>query len=123
MVDHDDDGTRASVVLRYEYVGHLEPIVYRVLGTRELTWLQTLVLDRAGRAGHLDVALEATPPRLTAGVDFTFGDEDGGTLRRLEGDVRVKVPVVGGQAERRIVPGFLRRLDIEAEHLTTRLTR
>lgn len=120
MVDHDDDGRVATIALRYQYVGHLDPIVYRVLGTRTLTWVQTLVLDRTDRAGRLDVAVEATPPRLRGAVVFAFTDDDG-TLRRSEGEVTVNVPLVGGQAERRIVPGFLRRLDIEAEYLARRL--
>jgi hypothetical protein len=31
------------------------------------------------------------------------------------------VPVIGGNAERRIVPGLLRRLDIEADALDRRI--
>ena len=35
--------------------------------------------------------------------------------RRIAGDLHVKVPLIGGTAERKIVPGLVRRLDVEAE--------
>ncbi len=40
VVDHQDDGDDALLSLRYEYVGHLDPVVRRLLGDRRLTWLQ-----------------------------------------------------------------------------------
>ncbi len=121
VVAHDDDGNRASVVLRYEYVGQLDPIVVRMLGGRRLTWLQTLTVDRGTAAGRLDFAVETSPDRLRGVADFDFVDDGAETVRRLEGEVKVNVPLIGGQAERRLVPGVLRRLDAEAQHLTARL--
>ncbi len=121
VVAHDDDGNRGSVVLRYEYVGQLDPIVVRMLGGRRLTWLQTLAVDRQTATGRLDFAVETSPERLRGVVDFDFVADGAETLRRLEGEVKVNVPLIGGQAERRLVPGVLRRLDVEAEHVADRL--
>ena len=121
VVEHDDDGVEATIVLRYEFVGHLDPMVQRLLGGRRLTWLQELVVDRAGRSGRLRFALETNRERLRGDATFTFLEHDGGTVRRLDGDVTVSVPFVGAKAERRIVDGFLRRLDLEAGFLTDRL--
>jgi hypothetical protein len=39
------------------------------------------------------------------------------TVRRLTGEVVVAVPIIRARAERQIVSGLLRRLDIEAEHV------
>jgi len=39
----------------------------------------------------------------------------------LRGEVRVGVALIGGRAEPRIVAGFLRRLDIEAQAMTDHL--
>ena len=39
----------------------------------------------------------------------------------IAGDFRVRVPLIGGTAERRIVPGIMRRLDVEAEALRARV--
>jgi hypothetical protein len=40
----------------------------------------------------------------------------------VAGELFVRVPIVGGTAERRIVPGLVRRLDVEADALTAALT-
>ena len=48
---------------------------------------------------------------------------DGGSRsqRRITGDLRVRIPVIGGSAERRIVPGLVRRLDVEASAVAAAL--
>ena len=48
-------------------------------------------------------------------ADFHLEPSGEGTVRRLHGELVVAIPGVGRMAERRIVPGLLRRLDIEAE--------
>jgi hypothetical protein len=41
--------------------------------------------------------------------------------RRISGEFRIKIPLIGGKAERAIVPGLARRLDVEAAALATAL--
>lgn len=101
--------------LRYEFTGTLDPLARRLLGGRRLTWVQELRLD--GTGGRLDVAAEAAPDRLHGAATVALAPDDGGTLRLLDGELTVAVPIVGPGAERRIVAGLLRRLDIEAEAL------
>jgi Protein of unknown function (DUF2505) len=107
--------------LRYDFVGHLDPLARRLLGGRRLTWLQELRLDRATGGGRLTFAAEADPRRLHGRADVVTEPDDAGTRRTLDGELVVDVPIVGGNAERRIVPGLLRRLDIEAAALDQRL--
>ena len=120
VVDHRDDAGEARLLLRYEFVGHLDPVVKRLLGTRPLTWLQDLTVDRAGHGGRLTFALETDPQRLHGTASFVFATEGQGTVRRLEGTIKVSVPLIAATAERRIVAGFLHRLDIEAGQLAHR---
>lgn len=123
--DHDsdpagsDDGD-VELVLRYEYTGHLDPVALRLLGGTRLTWSQELHLHR-GSSGWLVFSAEANPALLHGRADFTLEGEGEGTVRRLEGELVVAVPVVGGMAERRIVPGVLLRLDVEADAVRRRL--
>jgi hypothetical protein len=118
-----DLGDPALLSLRYEFVGHLDAPARRLLGRRRLTWLQELRIDRATRAGQLTFASESSPDRLHGHADFTLeGEDESGCFRRLQGELVVAVPLIGGQAERRIVPGIRRRLDIEAHALATRLS-
>jgi hypothetical protein len=128
VVDHSVAGTQCSLKLRYAFVGHLDPIARRLLAGRKLTWVQELRLDSATGVGRLSFSAEAEADRLygSAGVTLTAvstGSDAARTQRRIEGEFFVKVPVVGGTAERRIVPGLVRRLDVEAAALTIELTR
>jgi len=115
-------GTERTFKLRYEFVGSLDPIARRLLAGRRLTWLQTLVLDTASGAGSLTFAAEAEPSRLYGSASIRLEAIDATHTRRwIEGEMFVKFPLVGGTAERRIVPGLVRRLDIEADAVVAAL--
>jgi hypothetical protein len=128
-----------GILLRYEFTGSLDPIALRLLGSTRLTWTQEVHLTDAS-GGWLTFAAEANPGMLHGRADFVLelaapvletrkSGPGGGaavgsvTLRRLEGDLVVAIPVVGPMAERRIVPGVLTRLDVEADAVRVRILR
>ncbi len=122
VVERSTAGTERILRLRYEFVGQLDPIARRLLAGRRLTWIQELRLDTATYVGRLSFAAEAEADRLYGSADVTLEDLDGArTRRRVVGELLVRVPIVGGSAERRIVPGLVRRLDVEADALTAAL--
>lgn len=121
VVEHRADGDRARLRLRYEFVGHLDPIARKLLGGRQLTWVQELDLDLAAGRGDLSFAAEADPDRLHGAATVVLRGEGADTVRSFDGELVVKAPVIGGMAERRIVPGLLRRLDVEADAVRARL--
>lgn len=109
------------LLLRYEFAGGLDPMAHRLLGGTRLTWSQELrILGIEG--GAVSFEAEANPRLLHGRADFTFERDGEGMVRHLRGELEVAVPVVGSMAERRIVPGILRRLDVEAEAVRCRLT-
>jgi hypothetical protein len=116
-------GSERTLKLRYEFVGSLDPIARRLLAGRRLTWLQTLVLDTESGAGTLSFAAEAEPSRLYGNASIRLEAlDDSRTRRRIDGEMFVKLPLVSGTAERRIVPGLVRRLDLEADAVSVALT-
>jgi hypothetical protein len=118
VVETHPDGTRRTIVLRYEFVGSLDPIVHKLLTGRKLTWLQTLVLDVDSGAGTLTFSFEGDAKRLSGNADITLTATGADrTHQRTTGELRVRIPMLGGTAERRIVPGLIARLDVEAEAL------
>lgn len=121
VVGQDDDGRVATLRLRYEFTGSLDPFVRRILGRRRLAWIQSLRVDRGDGRGRLEFAAEAAPKRLHGHAAFLLEPDGGGTRRRLEGELVVSVPGIGRGAEGRVVPGLLRRLDLEAEALRAAL--
>jgi len=93
-----------------------------VIGGRDLTWIQALRLDTTTYRGTLTFSAEAAPDRLNGRADLVLvADGDARCHRRIAGDLHVRVALVGGTAERRIVPGLLIRLDVEAAALSARL--
>jgi hypothetical protein len=124
VVAHSVDGTTRSLRLRYEYIGQLDPIARKIVGGRRLTWIQELRLDTATYTGTLSFSAEEDAHRLhgTAAVAIFPIEGSGHTRRRIDGDLHVNVPLVGGTLERRLAPGVLRRLDVEAVAVSEELT-
>jgi hypothetical protein len=121
VLDSNSEGDVTSLRLRYHYTGQLDPIATRLLGNRTLTWLQELRMDRSSGAGRLTFAAEADPKRLHGSADIVIEAVEGASRRLVDGELTVAVLAVGGMAARRIIPGLLRRLDIEAQVLDQRL--
>ena len=121
VVNNVDDGTHAELALRYEYVGRIDPVVQRLLGGRRPMWVQSLVLDRATGVGRLSFAAVGQDDRLKAGAHFTLRADGDETVWDLEGEVKVRVPLIGRAAERKLVDGVLGRLTIQADQLAERL--
>lgn len=121
LLESTDDGDRALVRLRYEFTGSLDPMARRLLGSGRLAWIQEARVERSTGSGTLRFEAERDPRRLHGHAEFVVERSGSGSVRRLEGELVVAVPGIGRMAERRIVPGLLRRLDIEAESVDARL--
>ena len=122
VVAHEVDGTTRRLTLRYAYVGQLDPIAQKVVGGRKLTWVQDLRIDVATGVGTLGFSADGVGGRAdgTATVTITATGE-GSCRRQVRGDFRIKIPLIGGKAERAIVPGLARRLDVEADAVNAAL--
>ncbi len=108
--------TNAKVIrLRYAYEGSLDPIALRLLGANQLKWVQEVRVDLSAASGSLHFEAESDPRRLHGSASFVLTANASGSVRRLDGELVVAIPAIGRMAERRIVPGVLQRLDVEAE--------
>ncbi len=123
ILDHHRDEDELVIRLRYEFAGRLDPLAQRFLGSSRLTWIQEIRLDHSAGSGTLDFAAEKDPRRLHGTAGFTLTEEGRGTVRSLDGELIVALPGIGRMAERRIVPGLIHRLDIEAQALNDQLRR
>lgn len=122
VVSTSVDGTTRSLRLRYEYIGQLDPIARKIVGGRRLAWIQELRLDTATYTGTLSFSAEEDENRLngTAEIAIFQMEDNEHSRRRIDGHLHV--PLVGGSVERRIVPGLVRRLGVEAAALSKELT-
>jgi hypothetical protein len=116
------DGERVDIHVRFTYSGKLDAIARRIVGSDHVTWVQRLVIDSASRSCALTVVPAAGVVPVTCVGTFELHDADGEQcLRTLDGELRVKVPIIGGRAEKSLAPGILRRLDVEAEAMNAYL--
>jgi Protein of unknown function (DUF2505) len=121
VLEHRQDGSHTVLGLRYEFEGSLDPIAQRLLGSSRLAWIQEVRIDPSAGAGTLRFEAEKDPRRLHGAAEFVLVSTESGTDRRLDGELVVAVPGIGRMAERRIVPGLLQRLDIEARAIDDQL--
>ncbi len=121
MLERSENGDLTVLRLRYNYVGNLDPLAHRLLGSSRLAWIQETRVDRLAGTGVVRFEAEKDPGRLHGSADFVLTSVGGGAVRRFEGELIVAVPGIGRMAERRIVPGLLRRLDVEAQALENQL--
>jgi hypothetical protein len=121
LLEQRDAGSDALVRLRYEFEGTLDPIAQRLVGSSRLAWIQEVHVDRSAGSGSLRFEAEKDPRRLHGAATFVLSAVEGATVRRLDGELVVAVPAIGRMAERRIVPGILQRLDVEARAIDDQL--
>jgi hypothetical protein len=118
----DTDGR--TVRARYRFVGKLDPIARRILGNKDISWVQEVHVDAANEHGSLTVTPDVYPDRMHFSGEFRLASTAaGGTTRRLTGELNIRVPLVSGRAEKAILPGLLRRVDLEADALREWLAR
>jgi hypothetical protein len=121
VLESNAGGERSLLRLRYRYTGSLDPMARRLLGQQRLAWIQQVAVDHMTGSGDLSFHAEADPKRLQGKAHFDLRTDGGGCVRRLAGELVVAVPMIGTRAERKIVPGVLRRLDIEAQGINNTL--
>jgi Protein of unknown function (DUF2505) len=123
VLESIDDGRRSVLRVRYEFRGNLDAMAIRLLGKERLAWIQQVEVEHSTEGGDLSFVAEADPKRLHGSAHFDLQADDDGCVRRLAGELVVAVPLIGSRAERKIVPGVLRRLDIEAQGVNHALAR
>lgn len=123
VVDAGEHGDTRFLAVRMTYDGSLDPIAARVLGTGSPSWIQTYRLDHGTGRGHLSITPEHHESILRCHAELRFAAVDGGTRRTLHGDLSVRVPLLGGKAEKALAPAIVSRIDVEAQLLTDWLSR
>lgn len=121
VVEHEVDGPRRLLRLRYRYVGQIDSFAKRIVGNRQLTWVQELRLDVDTGVGELSFSADDDGGRVNGAATVAITPTGTGSHRAIAGDFHIRIPVVGGTAEKKIVPGLVRRLDVEAEALAARI--
>lgn len=106
LVERTFEGDVEVQRIRNEPNRELPGIVARALGAKKLCFTQENRLDLT--KGRMDwvVTLDVLSDLVSVRGTTTCTDDGDGTKRVIDGEIKVKVPVVGGQIERLVVAEF-----------------
>jgi hypothetical protein len=106
VVRHEAAGDRILLEVRFAFTGSLSPAVRAVVDPAKMSWItRTEILLAEGRSAWV-VLPDHYPDRLSAAGTYRFEEGDtgpGSTGVEVEGDLKVRVPIVGRSVERVIV--------------------
>ena len=116
VLDRREDGSEVRLSVRFRFTGNLSPAVTRVVDPARLSWVEESVHDLAAHT----VTFTMKPDNYADRLRFEGGSRfeatgEGGTRRVSEGDVVVRVPLVGRAVEGAIVSGLREHLGAEIE--------
>jgi hypothetical protein len=95
-----------------------------VIDPDRLTWVEQLVFDLDRGTATTRLVPDHYPDRLTCTGVYTFRASRHGaemSVRRLEGDLKVRVPLVGGRVENALVNGLQQHARAEQDLIAGRL--
>jgi hypothetical protein len=111
VVSREELGEEVELRVRYRFTGHLSPAVTAVVDPGKLTWVEVARHDLANRRVTFRLEPDNYADRLSCAGEYRFEEAGGATVRRTEGELKVRALLVGKAVEGAIVSG----LD---EHLT-----
>ena len=114
VLSRTEDGDVVNLEVRYRFTGDLSAAARKVVDPVKLSWVERSTHDLA----HHHVEFQLVPDNygnlLRASGRYSFEPHGPDATRRLaEGDVAVKVPLVGKAVENAIVSGLREHLAAE----------
>jgi hypothetical protein len=104
VVRHEANPDRILLEVRFAFTGSVSPAVRAVVDPAKMSWItRTELLPAAGRSSWT-VLPDHYPDRLSASGTYRFEDAGSGACDvEVDGDLKVRVPIVGRSVEKVIV--------------------
>jgi hypothetical protein len=109
VVTHETEGSRVAMTLRMRFIAELNAAARAVVDPSKLSWLQDEIYDLEAGTAEVVFRPESYADRFscTGGYRFAIDRDDSSvTARTIDGDLRVRMPLVGGQVEGAVVSGL-----------------
>jgi len=110
VVDEHSEGAVVRRTLRIRSLKELPGIAARALGTRYLTYDMSTRFDPARSRLEWSVRLPVLTDRVSVSGATRIEDRPHGSCRIVEGEVEIRLPVIGGRCERIVVSEFQRSM-------------
>jgi hypothetical protein len=122
VVDHSADAASVHLRLHQRYTGDLPRAALTFIDPVKLSWIEELAFDVTRATATTRLVPDHYGDRFTCSGHYVFlADGARATIRRVDGDLRVKVPLVGGKVEGALVSGLREHAAAEQELVAGRL--
>jgi uncharacterized protein DUF2505 len=122
VLDREVDGDEVVMRIRYRFSGNLSSAARAVLDPQKLTWVEESHHDLGAHTVRFELQPDHYADRLSCRGRYQLvadQPDDGSTIRTVEGDLKVRAPLVGSSVEKALVSGLREHLDAEAEIVAT----
>ncbi|HEX7133721.1 MAG TPA: DUF2505 family protein [Iamia sp.] len=115
VLDRSETGDTVTLRIRYRFVADLSPAVTAVVDPKKLTWVEQSIHDLAARTVAVTLHPDHYADRLRCTGRYGYrSNGEATTIRQIDGELKVKALLVGGQVEKAIVSGLKEHLEAEA---------
>lgn len=114
VVEHRADGDKAVLRVRWRFSASLSPAARAVIDPGRLTWVEESTHDVARRQVTFRMIPDHYKDRFSCSGEYRFAPVGDGTERIVEGELRVKAPLVARTVENAILSGLEDQLGSEA---------
>jgi hypothetical protein len=121
VVSHDVTEGRILIEVRFQFTGSVSSAVRAVIDPKKMSWVTRTEVRPDELRSTFEVLPDHYPDRLKSrgAFDFTPGSNGpDGTVVNVSGELKVRVPLVGGTVERVIVAGLRSYIAHEVSSLT-----
>lgn len=113
VLDQRTDGEIVELRVRWRFSAPLSSAARAVIDPKRLTWVEASRHDLAARRVTYRMLPDHYADRFSCSGEYRFEPDGDGTVRRIEGDLRVKAPLVARAVENAIVSGLQDQLRSE----------
>lgn len=111
-----DDGV-VTLRTRYRFVAELSPAVTAIVDPDKLSWVEESVHDVGARSVAVRLHPDHYADRLRCTGAYRYEANGDATIRRIDGELKVKALLVAGAVEKAIVSGLREHLEAEVAHV------
>ena len=114
VLGREEDGSEVRLAVRFRFTGQLSSAVTKVVDPAKLSWVEESVHDLSRHTVAFTMRPDNYADRLRFDGSARFEPAGDGETRRVsQGDVVVRVPLVGRAVENAIVSGLREHLAAE----------
>ncbi len=122
LLDHRASGDKVHISYRQRYTGDLPAAAQTMIDPHKISWIEVVVFDLTAATAATHLKPDHYADRFSCRGQYTFSDLGRGrSSRRLDGDLKIRVPLVGGRVEAALISGLKEHADAERDLIEARL--